>query len=521
MSNSDYILLTGATGFLGRYLLRDLLASGRHVAVLVRDGRSLSAEQRIEELLSSSDDTQHNRPANPVVLTGDLCRSHLGLPLAERGWIARHCTGVLHAAADVSLRRSLSGDPWVANVEGTKNLLELCTALGIGEFHHISTAFVCGERLGPIREDELDRGQTFHNDYEKSKCEAERRVVAARNLWTTIYRPSVIIGDSRSGFTSSYHGLYRFLELGTRLASSPVPPTPAPAGSPARNAGGRGRRVLPLRLPFTGDELRNLVPVDWVARAIVAIVNQPRHHGRTYHLVARRPTSVRDIKEVAEDVLAIDGVSWAKSGTQPVPTPLEEVFLDQLREYWPYMHGDPVFDCRNTLSALPHLPSPDVDRAMLARLIRFAVADQWGRAGRKKQRRSSELSCRRYVEEFFPATLSRSSLARLPLDVTIGLDVTGRGGGQWSCRLRSGQSMIRRGLATETEVIYRMDRATFEAVVRGRQSPQDAFLARNIEIKGDLEKGLKLAVLFDHFVKECPYVPERLQEETDAVALLS
>ena len=104
--------------------------------------------------------------------------------------------------------------------------------------------------------------------------------------------------------------------------------------------------------------------------------------------------------------------------------------------------------------------------------------------------------------------------------MTIGLDVDGPGGGQWLCQLRKGVPAMHRGLTTGADVIYRMDRATFEAIVCGRQSPQDAFLARTIEIDGDLEKGLKLAVLFDHFVKECPYAQDALQEETDAVPLL-
>ncbi len=145
--------------------------------------------------------------------------------------------------------------------------------LGIGgACTDVSTAFVCGDRAGPVAEEELDCGQGFHNDYERSKFEAERRVRTARGLHPTVYRPSVIVGDSVTGFTSSYHGPYRFLELGTRLAAPPRLP-----GSPQR---------LPLRLPFSGDEPRNLVPVDWVARAIVRIVGQPWWHGRTYHLVA-------------------------------------------------------------------------------------------------------------------------------------------------------------------------------------------------------------------------------------------
>jgi thioester reductase-like protein len=516
MSDSGYVLLTGATGFLGRYLLRDLLASGRRVAVLVRDARSRPAAERIRELTSSWEHW-HDRSANPVVLAGDVSYPGLGLPLADRVWLARHCTAVVHAAAEVSLRRSLRADPWKTNVEGAQHLLELCAVLGIAELHHISTAFVCGERLGPIREDELDHGQTFHNDYEKSKYEAERLIAAGRNLRATIYRPSVIVGDSRTGWTSSYHGFYRFLELGTRLAFPASPPSPAPAGSPAPAAGATGRRFLPLRLPFTGAEPRNLVPVDWVAQAIVALVNQPRRHGKTYHLVATTPVSVREVKEVAEEVLAIDGVCFAEPEARQSSTPLEELFLDQLREYWPYLQGDPVFDCRNTRAALPQLPAPSIDRPLLARLIRFAVADEWGRAGRKKPR-GDGLSCRRYVEGFFPEAVRRSRLARLPLAVTVGLDIEGVGGGQWSVRL-DGAPAVRPGLTDCDEVVYRMSCTTFEAVVRGRLNPQEAFLARQIEISGDLEKGLKLAVLFDHFVKECPYVARTPSEENDVVAV--
>jgi nucleoside-diphosphate-sugar epimerase len=516
MSETGYILLTGATGFLGRYLLGELVASGRRVAVLARDGDDGSAEERVRRLTEAGAGTRHDRPANPVVLPGDVCAPGLGLAAADRGWLARHCPAVLHAAADVALRRSPMADPWATNVEGTQRLLDLCAALGVGEFHHVSTAFVCGERAGPIREDELDRGQSFHNDYEKSKFEAERRVGAARRVRATVYRPSVIVGDGATGRTTAYHGFYRFLELGNRLATPAPHPSPVVAGSPAAAPGVTGRRVLPLRLPFTGDEPRDLVPVDWVARAVVGILNRPRRHGLTYHLVARRPIPVRDIKEVAEEVLGIDGVRWAGPGEEP--TPLEEVFLEQLREYWPYLEGDPAFDSRNTRLALPHLPAPLIDRPLLTRLIRFAVGDDWGRAGRKG-RRAGRLPCRRYVEQFFPESLRRSSLARVPIDVTLGLDVAGAGGGQWSCRLGGGSATVRRGLPPGAEVIYRTDLATFEAVVRGRQSPRDAFLARRIEIAGDVEKGLKLAVLFEHFVKECPYRENLAAEDTDAVAV--
>jgi nucleoside-diphosphate-sugar epimerase len=519
MGASDYILLTGATGFLGRYLLQNLLASGQRVAVLARDAAGISAEQRIVDLLSPWSDTWHNRQANPVVLAGDLSIPGLGLPLAARTWIGHHCSRVVHAAADISLRRTYLSDPWMTNVEGTQHLLDLCAALGLRELHHVSTAFVCGERSGPIREDELDRGQTFHNDYERSKFEAERRIHAARGLRATVYRPSVIVGDSRTGFTSSYHGFYRFLELGFRLATPPSPPPSAPAAPRVPAAGGTGRRHLPLRLPLTGDEPRNLVPVDWVARAIVALLDRPECHGRTYHLVAQTPVSGREIKEVAEEVLGIHGVHWAGPGAAHDRSRLEELFLEQLQEYWPYFHGDPVFDCHNTRAALPDLLPPQIDPQLLAGLIRFAVADQWGHARRNMVPARTGVSCAHYVEQFFPRAVRRSTLAGIPIEVTVGMEVTGTGGGHWSCRWIGGDPAIRRGLVPDAEVTYRMDAATFEDVVRGRLAPQEAFLARRIEIEGDVERGLKLAVLFDHLVKECPYVPDSPQEEVDADAV--
>jgi nucleoside-diphosphate-sugar epimerase len=509
MSNSGAILVTGATGFLGRYLVRDLLASGRRVAVLVRDAGSVAAAEHVRQLAASWADVRHPRLVPPVVLTGDLRIPGLGLRAADRAWLARHCRAVLHAAADVALRRAPGRDPWTTNVGGTEHVLALCADLAIREVHHISTAFVCGDRPGPVREDELDCGQGFHNDYERSKFEAERRVRAEGGVRATVYRPAVIVGDSRTGYTSSYHGFYRFLELADRLATPPLPPAAT---------AGEGRRVLPLCLPFTGDEPRNLVPVDWVAQAVVRLVNRPRCHGRTYHLVARTPVRVRDVKEAAAHVLGIEGASWA--GGEPAdPAPLEELFRAQVRDYEPYLGGDPVFDCRNTRAALPWFPPPRVDHKLLTRLIRFAAADGWGRSRRQRPGGTGP-DCGDYVEHFFPEAVRRSLLARLPLDVALGLDVRGPGGGRWSVRCRDGQVIgFRRGTTAGAEVVYRLDVPTFAAVVRGRLAPQEAFLARRIEIEGDVEKALKLAVLFGYFVQECPYAPAPTREAEDAAPL--
>jgi thioester reductase-like protein len=99
----------------------------------------------------------------------------------------------------------------LSNLTGTRNLLQLCRETGVRQFDHVSTAYVCGKRPGPVFERELDCGQTFRNDYERSKCEAEKLVRAAAHLdRVTVYRPAIIVGDSRTGYTTAYHGPYAY-----------------------------------------------------------------------------------------------------------------------------------------------------------------------------------------------------------------------------------------------------------------------------------------------------------------------
>src|SRR5262249_3057624 len=229
------------------------------------------------------------------------------------------------------------------------------------------------------------------------------------------------------------------------------------------------------------------------------LVQRRAWHGRTFHLVSRDPVAVRRIKEVADELLGTSPLHLA--GPLADPTPAERLFLRLVRDYAPYLGGDPVFDCRHTLAALPDLPAPVVDRAMLARLIRFAVADGWGR----RDAASPELvDCAEYIERFLPAATRRSVMRDLPLDVTVGLDVAGAG--RWSCRWTGGElTEVRRGSCRAADAVFRTDRPTFSAVVRNRLSPQDAFLTRRIEIEGDVERGLKLAVLFAELVREFPY----------------
>jgi thioester reductase-like protein len=512
MNSLRGVLLTGSTGLLGRFLLRDLLLANCKVSVLVRDAADTKAADRIGAIIDFWSEALGRRLREPTIVSGDIREASLGLSGADCRWLAVSCDAVVHSAANLSFRVTGDGEPWATNVAGTQHLLDLCRRLSIREFHYVSTAFVCGEADGLVFENSLERGQRFHNPYEESKYEAERLVHRAVDFRSTIYRPSVIVGDSQTGYTSNYNGVYRFIEFGARLAERMA----------TNERAAPGRRRLDLRLPFTGDEPRNLVPVDWVAQAIVQLVNKSEWHGRTYHLVARQPTQARLIEEVGEKLLNLEGVRFVGRQAISNPTSLEQLYFDHLDEYMPYHRGDPAFDFRNLAAALPDLPAPLVDRTVMTRLIEFAIADRWGRRrGARSSAPTSEgrIDCRKYVEETFPTAAGQSSLARsIGLEVVFGLVVHGPTGGKWTLSWIKGELVsVCRGLTKNADVCYRFTLATFDDVVRGKTKPADAFFAKQIEVDGDVEKALKLAVLFGHFLAETPSAMQAGKEKCDAL----
>ena len=493
MAELRAILLTGATGFLGQYLLQELLRNQHPVAVLARDSRQGRAAERIGRIVRSCNNRLNLNLAFPTVLTGDLGQPGLGLNAADRAWLARNCRAIIHSAASLSFQETIAGEPWRTNVAGTDTLLQLCNSLGIAEMHYVSTAFVCGKSTGLVAENALASAPEFHNVYEESKFEAECLVRRAPGLCASIYRPSVIVGASDNGHTGSFSGSYRFLEMGVRLARANCP---------------AGQGHLPLRLPLCGDEPLDLVCVDWVARAIVQVLGKPHLHGRTFHLVSRSPTTTRLIRDVAVNILNLQGVEFAGSSEIDNPTSLEQAFLTSIEEYWPYLLSRPQFDRTEAAAAIE--PPPLVDRPMLERLIGFALSNRWGRASKPKgtlhAKASLPFDCAHYIEEVFPVRANASRLAHeAGLDLLVSVDLGSPAEGQWSCQWRRGDLVhVHRGLHPGAGVTFTTDSATFEAIVLGRQTPQEAFFEQRIAISGELETALKLVVLFGQFLIENP-----------------
>lgn len=448
---SKYLLLTGSTGLLGRYLVRDLLGTGQRLALLVRDAKNDSAQERIEAILQYWERESGRRLPRPVLLRGDIRQPLLGLCESDVRWVAKHCGSLMHSAASLKFHEDGSGEPWISNLEGTRHMLSLCKSAGLRELHYVSTAYVCGLRDGTIYEADLNFGQAFRNAYEESKLNAETMVRDADYIDNlTVYRPAVISGDSQTGYTNTYHGIYLYLRLMAML----VPRQPLDEN---------GRRITPIRIPLTGEEHRNIVPVDWVSKVMAKLHADPLAHGHTFHLAPEKCITPREIIEAGYSYYKSTGVNFV--GYQKLdPATYNEFEAEALpgfAMYHNYEVTDPRFDCSNVKRFAGDLPCPVIDETMLHTYIRFAEEDRWGK------RRAAKVKLKSSVTEYFSRFL-RPDFSPRNCKARVALDLTGPGGGQWTLvLLKDGTLRCEPGLDAKADSQLNLSTEEFHRMVAG------------------------------------------------------
>lgn len=368
----DTIFLTGATGFLGTWITRFLVRDTRAlIFALVRAATDAAAVERLRREWWEFPDLLAALGGRVQVLAGDLCSSAFGLPPSAYRDLSRRTTHIIHSAADIRLFAPLP-ELRAANVEGTRAVLSFAREVhadhGLARLAHISTAYVAGARPGRIAEADLSGRYGFLSPYEKSKYEAETLVRAETAGYpVSIFRPGMIVGDSREGRIKTFNTLYTPLRLYLtgRISVSPARP---------------GARV-------------NLVPVDYVARAVARLLFEPRAAGRTFHLTppsAAAPTQAE---------MAAFTRDWAKREMDlhlplarfiPLPAGKASALLfrallgskqRELAQLLPYFQHQPEFLRDNSDELLG--PYPHDWRDLLAPLLSYAVRHSfWQRAAR-------------------------------------------------------------------------------------------------------------------------------------------
>jgi thioester reductase-like protein len=359
------LLLTGATGFVGMEVLARLLEStDRHVTCLVRATDDADAEARLRGVREAVFGDREAHAGRTTALAGDLTEPRLGLG-DRHDAVAARVGSIVHSAASVAFDLPLE-DSRAINVAGTERVLALADAArGLERLTYVSTAYVAGERRGTVGEGELEPGGRFRNAYERSKAEAEALVTARRpELPVTVVRPSIVVGESTTGWTATFNVIYAPLRA---FAAGAYPVLPA-------------RRRAPV----------DVVPVDYVADAICALHAHPDAAGETFHAVAGP-----DASSVGE-LLALGGRRFAVRAPRIVPPALYRRLiaplvrrrassavrrqLERSAVFFPYFAMRTRFDdagARALLGPLGIAPPPL--RGYFDRLVDFAEAARWGR----------------------------------------------------------------------------------------------------------------------------------------------
>ena len=367
MNSEELILVTGATGFLGARLVRELLERKpkANLALLVRDrsghdrtGRS--AQERADQIIPEADKPR------VLVYSGDVSLPDCGLDASSLQRLARETTRVIHCAATVRFNHSLE-EARSINVEGTRRVLDFAAAAPhLRSLAYVGTAYVAGERTGLVREDELAIGQGYRNTYEQSKSEAEALVRSRlADLPCVILRPSIIVGDSQTGATSSFKMMYWPLKIYARRLWRTVPGFP--------------------------DAVLDIVPVDYVAAAVARLAFDGTALGSTVHLCAgpRSSATIQQIAHRAAEYFHVPEPRYVDPRLFfAAIRPLLYVSLwgrkrRVLRDgqaYRDYFSMRMQFDTTNARRLLePAGISPPAVMDYLDRLFHFCVATDWGR----------------------------------------------------------------------------------------------------------------------------------------------
>jgi len=331
------VFLTGATGFVGSETLARLLErTDREVVALVRAPDAEGARERLHGVLEGLG--LEDGCGRVHAVAGDVTAPGLGLSEAERFAVANRIDAVVHCAASVSFTLGLP-ESRAINVEGTRRVVELAErAPDLERFVHVSTAYVAGTRPGRFTEDDLDRGQDFRNAYEQSKWEAERLVRGHAGLPLTVVRPSIVVGDSQTGWTSAFNVVYHPLQAFARGLVDTIPADPS--------------------------SIVDVVPVDYVADGIVAALEAPEPPGTLALVAGDHAPRLSELTDAA-----------ARFFDRPPPA-LEGEPPDGLEAFLPYFTVQTVFD--DSRARALGLEAPRIE-SYFDRLMAFAVATRWGK----------------------------------------------------------------------------------------------------------------------------------------------
>jgi thioester reductase-like protein len=280
------VFITGFPGFIAGRLVERLARADTQFFLLVQPQFVDAAMESVGKISRGKDVPLENF----ALVEGDITKTNLGIDEADLGSIRAETTDIFHLAAvyDLAVAKDVA---YTVNLEGTKNVNEFARSVKeLRRYNYVSTCYVAGKRKGRILETELEHDAGFRNHYEETKYLSEMEVERLkRKLPVTIFRPSVVVGDSKTGETAKYDGIYYLIQYLRRAPNL-------------------------LRLINVGNtKVRlNLVPVDFVVESMAALAFDENAEGDTLALADPAPLTTSEL---------FDEIASKLSGKPSVITP--------------------------------------------------------------------------------------------------------------------------------------------------------------------------------------------------------
>lgn len=344
------ILITGSTGLIGKQILQLLLTNTNFTIVALiraRDTKELSARKN-SLLMDVPTCRKPDFSKRLIPIAGDQTKINLGMENRIYNNLRKSISEIYHCAALAEFRRPLK-EVRLVNVEGTKNIVHFARGVKkLRKINYISTAFVAGNYSGIFKECNLNLYQEFNNTYEQSKFEAEVMLRKySKQLSVVIYRPSIVVGEYRTGITNNFRMFYQpFRTLSLEAFD---------------------------KIPVNKKTKLNIISCDAVAKAIY-LISTNYHHPSTYHIVSPKSISITKLMNFASEFFCYK---------QPKFVALEDfksskyspVYRKMLESYIPYFNFKATFGCKQTLACLKKLNYvyPEINDQFLGRLFNFCL----------------------------------------------------------------------------------------------------------------------------------------------------